>query len=444
MGGTVRNFFRSLPPAFIAGLAILPGALAVCMSFFYLGDWPSRNRFDQVFYATIFGVGTWVVVSTAFLRGLADVRNADPAAYTALVGRKGELEARLKSLTGNPHGLPRAEAPHLAEGGQFTVAVTEVRGLLSRVAAAATIPVDAGRVQESRERALAEARALLADLEKALGGESTGSTLRWSGGSGYISLWRELHRAEEALLAAEPPESLYAEAVDDEARLTKTKVDGADVFLGEVRRLLGEPSKRRPQAEVLSALNLPEGRTIMRKTRYVLNSYRDDLFERFIRIRNAMFASLVYVGLAGVAVLALAIVALPRQLENAVAAGMAFYLVGALVGLFAELYGASKGHRGAVHDYGLAFVRLLTAPVLSGVAAVLGVVVTRLAGGASADVPLRDIFSITEYPLGIVVAAVFGLTPVLLLERLRTEANEYKEELAKSAAGTPRTSPAGG
>jgi formate-dependent nitrite reductase membrane component NrfD len=116
---------------------------------------------------------------------------------------------------------------------------------------------------------------------------------------------------------------------------------------------------------------------------------------------------------------------------------MTYYLVGALVGLFAELYGASRGHLRAVHDYGLALVRLLTIPVLSGIAAVLGVVLTRLAGAASTDVPLTDIFSLEDYPLGIVVAAIFGLTPGLLLERLRTETNEYKEELLKSAAGTP-------
>ena len=174
----------------------------------------------------------------------------------------------------------------------------------------------------------------------------------------------------------------------------------------------------------------------------MLNSYRDDLFERFVRIRNAMFAALVYVGLVAVGVLALAVIALPRRLDDAVIAAMAYYLVGALVGLFAELYGASRGqHRGAVHDYGLAFVRLLTVPVLSGIAAVLGVVVTRLAGAAATDVPLTDIFALEEYPLGVLVAAIFGLTPGLLLERLRTETNEYKQELVKSAAGTPGTSP---
>jgi hypothetical protein len=88
----------------------------------------------------------------------------------------------------------------------------------------------------------------------------------------------------------------------------------------------------------------------------------------------------------------------------------------------------------------LALVRLLTIPVLSGIAAVLGVVLTRAGSSSNGSVTLDQIFSLQNYPLGIVVAAVFGLTPGLLLERLRTQTNEYKEELMKSAAGTPRVS----
>ena len=442
----MRNFFRKvwrdLPPAFIAGLALLPGAISVLMSFFYLGHWPDTNPFQNVFWATVIGALAWVVFSVLVLRGFGDVRNADPAAYTELVARRHGLEVKLESLNGDLEGS--AEAPHLAEGGQFTVAATEIRGVVSRVVAAATVPPDEARVQQTRKRAFVEASRLLADLGRDLAGETPGARLRWLGGSGYISLWRELHRAEEALLAAEPPDLLYAEALDDEGRLTKTNADGAQVFLRELRLLLGEPKTRRPRAQVLRDLNLPEGRALARKIRYVLNSYRDDLFERFVRIRNAIFAALVYVGLVATGLLALAMLALPRGFKDAIAAAMAYYLVGALVGLFAELYGASRGHRGAVHDYGLALARLLTVPVLSGVAAVLGVVVTRLAGGESADVDLDEIFSLSEYPLGILVAAIFGLTPGLLLERLRAETNEYKEELAKSAAGTPDTSAAPG
>lgn len=444
----MRSFLGRAISAYIvglvAGLAMLPGALAIWTSYFYLGEWPNENEFSQVLLGTIFGTGSWLLVSV-LLSGGSDIRNADPAAYTELVLRCKELKARVRSLKAVLEDASAAETePKLAGSGQFTIAVTELRGLMSKVSAAAVIPADEVRLREVRLRALMEASELLEDLGKALAGGRTGPRLQWFGGSGYISVWRQLHCGEEALLAAEPAELLYVEAVDSEARLTNTKVDGAEALLGALRLFLGDPKKRRPRAEILSDLNQPEGRALLRKIRSVLNSYRDDIFQRFVRIRNAIFAALVYVGLVAVGVLYLAVLTLPRRLEDAVATAMAYYLVGALVGLFAELYGASRRQRGSVHDYGLALARLLTIPVLSGIAAVLGVVVTRLAGGASADIALTEIFSVEEYPLGVLVAAIFGLTPGLLLERLRTETNEYKEELAKSAPGTPGTTPATG
>jgi hypothetical protein len=408
---------RSAGVGLIAGSALLPGILAVLIAFFYLGEWPTENPFDQVFYAVIVGVVAWLVLSVVFLGGLADVRNGDSAAYDELVMRAETVEARIHALTRsreNPGGLPRAELPEGDEPG------------------AAHEP--------TRQTALKEAREILRYVRDALDGTSPGSALRWAAASGYTSVWRELHRAEEAVLAAELRESLYAEAVDDEARLMRSRVDEKEKLLGELRRILGDEKRPRPRAAVAMDLDTPEGRALMRKIRFVLNSYRDDLFQRFVRIRNGMFATLVYVGLVFDGLLALTVVAVPERHDDAIAVGLAYFLVGALVGLFAELYGASKGQRGAVHDYGLALVRLLTIPVLSGIAAVLGVVLTRAGSSSNGSVTLDQIFSLQNYPLGIVVAAVFGLTPGLLLERLRTQTNEYKEELMKSAAGTPRVS----
>jgi hypothetical protein len=431
-------FMRRVGPGLIAGLAILPGAVAVCITFFYLGDWPTENPFDQVFYGALAGGAFWIVVSLAFLRGFADVESADPATFDELVVRKDVLIARLHALGGttrNPDG----------RGQEIEAEVHADEGAVQEPSVVRTdVSTDAKPVEEVRTKALKEAGELLAGVTATLAGSTMGSTVRWSGASGYISLWRRLHRAEEALLAAESKETLYAEAVDDEGRLVKTRVDGAETLLGELRSFLREPAKERTRAQIVAELDQPVGRMLLRKIRFCLNSYRDDLFQRFVRIRNAMFATLVYVGLVGDGVLALAILALPRRFESAVVAGMTYYLVGALVGLFAELYGASRGHRGAVHDYGLALVRLLTIPVLSGIAAVLGVVLTRLGGAAltddALDVPLEQIFSLAENPLSIVVAAIFGLTPGLLLERLRAETNEYKEELMKSSPGTPSAS----
>ena len=48
---------------------------------------------------------------------------------------------------------------------------------------------------------------------------------------------------------------------------------------------------------------------------------------------------------------------------------------------------------------------------------------------------MDEVFSLADYPFGIVIAAIFGLTPGLLLARLRQQTDEYKEELARTGTG---------
>ena len=49
-------------------------------------------------------------------------------------------------------------------------------------------------------------------------------------------------------------------------------------------------------------------------------------------------------------------------------------------------------------------------------------------------VPLSDVFDLQKFGLGLLVAAVFGLTPDLLVDRLQHKANEYRSRLAASTA----------
>ncbi len=426
-GRTARDklsgFWRAGGPALVAGLVILTSGIAVSMAVFYFADWPTENAFDQVLGSVVLAVAIWLVVSLLFLRGFAEVGTADAAAYDELVVRLASLRSRLHALESDPKNAPSSPP--------------------------SPSPPGAGdrAIERTRIGALDEARELTQQLETELypkaAGTSTGSPLRWLGGSGYISLWRLLHRAEEAILQAAPKEALYASAVDDDGRLEKTPVDGAGSLLDELRRILGEPKKRRDMADILGDVDKPEGRTLLREIRFVLNCYRDDLFQRLVRVRNHMFATLVYATIVIDGVLGLAILVLDEDdFEDAIAVALTYYLVGALVGLFAELYGASRGQRGAVHDYGLALVRLQTIPVLSGIAAVGGVVLTRLGGTATTtgdNVTLDQIFSLQDYSFGLVVAAIFGLTPGLLLGRLRAETESYKKDIVQSAPGTPST-----
>jgi hypothetical protein len=49
--------------------------------------------------------------------------------------------------------------------------------------------------------------------------------------------------------------------------------------------------------------------------------------------------------------------------------------------------------------------------------------------GQAAEAQLENIFTLANNPMGLVVAAVFGLTPSLLLNRLQQQGERYKTDL---------------
>ena len=391
----VREKLPGLDAGLVAGLMLLPGLAGVSTALLFYADWPDDEPVAQFVIGTTIGVVLWVALALISLGDLADPRHARSAIYEDVSGRLLSVQAQLGALEpGNP--------------------------------------------RERQAHAQASAHASRASEEL---GESAGEGgLRWLLGSGYVGVWRHVHRAEEALLPFDTPASLRALAIRDEARLTASKLEDEGLYVDELKELLGTAEERRQPghtANVLAKLDDDSERwlPILTSARNTLNRHRLELFNDLVHLRNLLFAATVATGLVIYAVLGLAVV-YPVE-RSVMAAGMAFYLVGATVGLFSEVYTRSRRLRGVSDDIGLEFVRLLTIPQLSGIAGVLGVVLTRLGGTATASgtPALEEIFSLADYPFGIVIAAIFGLTPGLLLARLRQQTDEYKEELARTGTG---------
>jgi hypothetical protein len=174
--------------------------------------------------------------------------------------------------------------------------------------------------------------------------------------------------------------------------------------------------------------------------------------------------------------------------REAIIAAAAFFLVGAVVGLFDQLRRGSGTETAPEEDYGLARARLLYIPLLSGLAAVGGVLVTAMlygtlndtippnevaaatpppavvvaaaatpsattvpaaaatppAGSAGVrgftpDVPALDrVFDLQDNRFSLVIAAVFGLTPGFLVDRLQNQAARYTSELQSTSAQSIR------
>jgi hypothetical protein len=110
----------------------------------------------------------------------------------------------------------------------------------------------------------------------------------------------------------------------------------------------------------------------MRQVRLAID---DDRFERWVGLlgaRNRLLASIVFTSFTVYVLLWLSIVA--GVDKAAMLAVTAFYFVGATVGLFNRLYSdAAAGPSSIGSDYSLGTTRLIGIPLLSGVAAVLGV-----------------------------------------------------------------------
>jgi len=117
--------------------------------------------------------------------------------------------------------------------------------------------------------------------------------------------------------------------------------------------------------------------------------------------------------------------------------------VGALTGLFGRLYIESKTDS-ATDDYDLTLARIVVTPVLAGLAAVGGVLLTTMLSltvlkspalqTSTSQLGLGAIYNLNSNAFGIIVAAVFGLTPNLFINILQDKAKGLTDQLQKSTA----------
>ena len=197
-------------------------------------------------------------------------------------------------------------------------------------------------------------------------------------------------------------------------------------------------------------------RLAVRRVVHAVNEFRDRRRAGLVRARNQLLRTVAFAGLLIYVLLALAI--LNRAPPLSITAAAAFYLVGASVGLFNRLYLDSQADTATEEDFGLSVARLLHTPLFSGLAAIGGVLLAAMlpasltAGAVSppgADTAavatvlptLDQVFNLQRYPFGFIVAAVFGLTPSLLISRLAQPIEQYKRDLRSTETQQGSTQP---
>ena len=334
------------------------------------------------------------------------------------------------------------------------------------------------RMAELRRRAPTDPADPLRVEVEAIGDELAdgGQAAKWVTADGYIGLWRRIHRVEEALIDSEPVPRLAAIAMDLKLRLDGSRISNRETLAEELRK-----ARESIDADQVDQPAVDRSRPKLAYLRRSINEYRDDRWAGLVSSRNGLIKSVTFAAITGLVALGLAMVAGASR-EAMIATG-AIYLVGALTALLKRLSDEPRGGT-VIEDYGLWTARVVHAPLLGGVAALGGVFLLAMLasipgadnivsgvvpfessppaaeasaapapsadageavasaepqtdGAPSASVDTRypavsSIFSLVSYPFGIVLAAIFGLTPTLLLKRLQALSDKYAADLKGS------------
>ena len=300
------------------------------------------------------------------------------------------------------------------------------------------------------EDSLSEANAQLEFAKEQLEGDSSAPSIRWALATGYMSVMSSLHRAEESLIVVEPDEAAAGDALHDALSLENSTIAN-NVRLSQILRpaldavspdtsvflIAGTPEATKPAKVMDKAV----ARQALREIRFAINQYVEDKHSSLLRARNRLIWTMLAVGVTTYLLLGLALAAavpVPQILAVTV-----FYLVGAIVGLFNRLR-LEAGRRTAVEDFGLSMARLVVTPLLSGLAAVAGVYLVAVApslfptGGTTAPPPptLTEVFDLGTNAVGLVYAAIFGLAPNTLTNRLAAASARIEGEIASTGPST--------
>jgi hypothetical protein len=272
----------------------------------------------------------------------------------------------------------------------------------------------------------------------------------WVLGSTYLALWGRLCSAEEALVLVDSKSRVIGDGLYDIARLAGSTIDDRSDLARRASNAIAVLGRGTPSHDLpLGPTDEAGAREDLQFVRRTIDDFRHQRWAGLIRARNRLG---VVTGLTGLAMYALLWLAVAQGVaRETIGIATTYYLIGSVVGFLSHLHGeANRPAAPIVDDYGLSVARLVVTPLLSGLAAVGGVVIVALLSltqtgstGALESQPLVRFLDLGTHPLNVLVAATFGLAPGQLISRLRQQTDEYNADLQKSRA-TDRQPPSAG
>lgn len=459
--GFLKRILSASVSSFLSMSVYFPILASVAMVILYFSDATifSPLLFHAMYYPVYvlvdgFLVASIIVFVLALLTSsLATAQGANAQGYNILKSGHNELIARLNV----PGCCP------------FKVSSQQVK---------ADFGLD--RLERHHIAALREAYTSFSGVSESL---SSLSSLQWVLGTGYPYTWGMIHRAQEALIEVEPIPMIIREAMRDRLDLLGSNIENRDGLLKElvlaVKDLDAEAGKYfgDTQSESFGAIQekiqelytlfrgisnkdtganvSPEhtndipvvlhdpmtetrARAAMRQVKYVLNTFKESRLSELVQARNNLTSAILAGGL--ITYLMLCATMLLSDDPSPIHTGATFYIVGAVIGLFGRLYSESMASH-ATNDYGLSLRRLIAIPLLSGIAALGGVflvatlpiAINTVGTSSTTVITVNKILSIT--PFNLLVAAIFGFAPNLLIRGLQQRADKVISDLESARSG---------
>ena len=387
-------------------LIAVPILAAVMTGMFYLLPYPSLTSFLSPEWYSIVGGGIttfmiWLVVAL-FISPFTTVDRADISQYSMLKSRLNWLQSYLKLI----EERAKTDLPSPEEKGVFKVLCSYEN-----------------------------------DMGRMLSGGNP--SLSWLLGKGYLSVWRVWHRAEETLIETETPDTLFGEVLRDRLRIRDAHMSNSEGLLQaltEAEKKIVPAAKsymekdqcsrvgrnQKSSNQAIDAWAYRDASLAVREVRRAFNEFKDSRWEALLALRNGLIIATVIAENATYLLVCLVIAVSVRQYILEVV--LALYLVGALAGSFGRFYGEADHTFHSSNDYGLSVTRLVATPYFSGLAGVGGALVTSVLPMLSMHVaPVSDLVSVFQAnPTQLFIAAVFGLTPNLIMRALKQQAEAQR------------------
>src|SRR5260221_10246309 len=379
-----NRYFGAL--VLVAAIIPLPFLAALITIIAYLSPSP-LPAVAFIILGLIITLVLWLLLAIPCMR-FATAKDARPSDYEGLKGEVKALEIRLKVVKEKDEATQDNALEH----------------------------------KKARDIVISDVEAAVADINTRLNSQG----LHWLS-TGYVSLWDRINKVNEAIIDVLPCETVIESVNYEELRLNNSEVPESKGLLTLLKNASTTLSSDPNCFIIKQSYEQNKARADIRMVKAALHKFTNERWDGLVRARNQLMVTAFLTTFFTYILVIIAILAKVPSM-NALDA-MVFYFLGAIVGLFGRLFDERNADT-VIDDYGLSMARIIVTPLISGLAALVGVLFVTSS-------TIDTIYKINLQNL--VFASVLGFAPNLLISMLRSKSEDIKGQI-KSASPSDQKS----